>query len=84
MTFFWLHLTRKYITELWALLTFLSAHGHKANVAKAQLAATSVQFLGQSVTAGQRSILPDRAAAVRNLAKPSTVKGLWSFLGTCN
>lgn len=36
----------------------------KSNIAKAQLAVASVQFLGQSVTAGQRSILPDRTVAV--------------------
>lgn len=48
-----------------------------SNIAKAQLGVALVQFLGQSVTAGQRSILPDQTVAVCILTTLSIKEGLY-------
>ncbi len=41
-----------------------------------------VTFLGQTIGAGNRSITQDRAASVKAIPPPTTIKTLHSFLGT--
>ncbi len=54
-------------TELASLLDYLHKKG---------------TFLGQTIGAGNRSITQDRAASVKAIPPPNTIKTLRSFLGT--
>ncbi len=58
-------------TELASLLDYLHKKGHKCST-----------FLGQTIGAGNRSITQDRAASVKAIPPPNTIKTLRSFLGT--
>ncbi|KAL1276948.1 hypothetical protein QQF64_023621 [Cirrhinus molitorella] len=68
--------------ELTALLDYLQKKGHKCSFHKAQIAKNQVTFLGQTIGAGNRSITQDRAASVKAIPPPTTIKTLRSFLGT--
>ncbi len=69
-------------TELASLLDYLHKKGHKCSFHKAQVAKKQVTFLGQTIGAGNRSITQDRAASVKAIPPPNTIKTLRSFLGT--
>ncbi len=69
-------------TELASLLDYLHKKGHKCSFHKAQIAKKQVTFLGQTIGAGNRSITQDRAASVKAIPPPTTIKTLRSFLGT--
>ncbi len=69
-------------TELASLLDYLHKKGHKCSFHKAQIAKKQVTFLGQTIGAGNRSITQDRAASVKAIPPPTTIKTLHSFLGT--
>ncbi len=69
-------------TELASLLDYLHKKGHKCSFHKAQVAKKQVTFLGQTIGAGNRSITQDRAASVKAIPPPNTIKKLRSFLGT--
>ncbi len=69
-------------TELASLLDYLHKKGHKCSFHKAQIAKKQVTFLGQTIGAGNRSITQDRAASVKAIPPPNTIKTLRSFLGT--
>ncbi len=68
-------------TELASLLDYLHKKGHKCSFHKAQVAKKQVTFLGQTIGAGNRSITQDRAASVKAIPLPNTIKTLRSFLG---
>ncbi len=68
-------------TELASLLDYLHKKGHKCSFHKAQVAKKQVTFLGQTIGAGNRSITQDRAASVKAIPPPNTIKTLRSFLG---
>ncbi len=67
-------------TELASLLDYLHKKGHKCSFHKAQIAKKQVTFLGQIIGAGNRSITQDRAASVKAIPPPTTIKTLRSFL----
>lgn len=68
-----------------ALLEFLADQGHKVSKKKLQLAKQQVTYLGHSLTAEERKILPDRKQAIMNAPKPETKKPqMMSFLGMIN
>lgn len=69
-------------TELASLLDYLHKKGHKCSFHKAQIAKNQVTFLGQTIGTGNRSITQDRAASVKIIPPPTTIKALRSFLGT--
>ncbi len=69
-------------TEWASLLDYLHKKGHKCSFHKAQIAKKQVTFLGQTIGAGNRSITQDRAASVKAIPPPTTIKTLRSFLGT--
>ena len=71
-------------TNTIALLKFLAEHGHKVSKNKLQLVRQQVIYLGHSLTAEGKTILPDRKMAIMNAPKPVTKKQMMSFLGILN
>ncbi len=63
-------------TELASLLHYLHKKGHKCSFHKAQIDKKQVTFLGQTIGAGNRSITQDRAASVKAIPPPTTIKTL--------
>uniref|UniRef100_A0AAX7U003 ribonuclease H n=1 Tax=Astatotilapia calliptera TaxID=8154 RepID=A0AAX7U003_ASTCA len=66
------------------LLQHLQQTGHKASAKKMQYCQTSVQYLGFTLSHGQRSMTTDRVKAVTSVPKPTTQKEMLSFLGMVN
>ncbi len=69
-------------TELASLLDYLHKKGHNAAFTKLKSLKKQVTFLGQTIGTGNRSITQDRAASVKAIPPPNTIKTLRSFLGT--
>lgn len=67
--------------HLRTLLTSAIAVGLKFNPSKCHFAYPSLRVLGHQVSTDGLSILEDRAAAIRELAVPTTLKELWHVLG---
>ena len=61
-----------------ALFKFLAEHGHKVSKNKLQLVRRQVIYLGHSLTAEGKTILPDRKMAIMNAPKPVTKKQMMS------
>lgn len=55
--------------------------GLRFNPTKCHFAYPSLKVLGHRVSTNGLSILDDRAAAIRELATPRTLKELWHVLG---
>lgn len=72
------------LIDTMALLEFLADQGHKVSKKKLQLVKQQVTYLGHSLTAEERKILPDRKQAIMNAPKPETKKQMMSFLGMIN
>lgn len=45
---------------------------------------TSVTFLGHHVSAGGKTLSPERIQRIKDLPKPRTKKQMLSFLGVCS
>ena len=67
--------------HLRVLLDSAIAVGLKFNPSKCHFAYPSLRVLGHRVSTDGLSILEDRAAAIRELATPKTLKELWHILG---
>ena len=67
--------------HLCVLLDSAISVGLRFNPAKCHFAYPSLTVLGHRVSTDGLSILEDRAAAIRELATPSTLKELWHILG---
>ena len=70
-----------HLQYLCLLFDQLSQHGLVINVAKCQFGCNEVDFLDHRIIHNGILPLPDKVAAITNFPKPSTVKGLWEFLG---
>ena len=68
-------------SHLATLLDSAIAVGLKFNPAKCHFASPSLRVLGHRVSTDGLSVLEDRAAAIRELATPRTLKELWHVLG---
>ena len=67
--------------HLTALLDSAISVGLKFNPTKCHFAYPSLRVLGHQVSTDGLSVLEDRAAAIRELAAPRTLKELWHVLG---
>lgn len=67
--------------HLGALLDSAIAVGLKFNPTKCHFAFPSLKVLGHRVSTEGLSVLDDRAAAIREMATPRTLKELWHALG---
>lgn len=70
-----------HVRHLRMLLDSAIAMGLRFNPAKSHFAYPSLTVLGHRVSIDGLSILEDRAAAIRELATPRTLKDLWHILG---
>ena len=68
-------------SHLATLLDSAIAVGLKFNPSKCHFAYPSLKVLGHRVSTDGLSVLEDRAAAIRELATPRTLKELWHVLG---
>jgi hypothetical protein len=66
------------------VLRILQQNGLVINASKCVFGATTVEFLGHSVTAAGISPLADRVTAICRFPRPNTVRELQSFLGLIN
>lgn len=70
-----------HLEDLQQVMELLQQHRFRVNLAKAQLCQTSVRVLGEIISAdGERKVDPNRLAGLDNLAKPTSLKQLQSFL----
>jgi len=74
----------EHVQHLQEVLTRLQQHGLVLNAEKCVLGVESVDYLGHQVSASGISPLPDRVAAITKFPRPTTVRGLQTYLGMVN
>ena len=71
----------EHLTHVRKVLTALKAAGLTANPAKCEWGGKQLQFLGHIIGSGEMSIPKARIQALKSYVKPTTKRGLRSFLG---
>jgi hypothetical protein len=74
----------EHLHHLRLLFERLKKHGLVINLAKCQFGRSEISFLGHLITSHGSKPLPDKVEAIRNFARPETVKGLQQFAGMIN
>ena len=66
------------------VLERLRATSLQANIKKSEFSVTRTKYLGFIVSTDRVATDPEKVEVVRNWQRPTTVKGIQSFLGFCN
>jgi len=74
----------EFLNRLRKVFQLLQSNGLRLKVSKCVYAATSLDFLGHTISSNGVALSKDRIAAIRDLPQPKSIKGLRSFLGSLN
>ncbi len=74
----------EFLENLDKVLGKLAEHGIIVKPSKCRLGVSSVEYLGMRITAETVEMTPDRKRAILDIAKPTTVTEMRSFLGVVN
>lgn len=80
----WSETEEEHQTHVRQVLERLKKAGLQADIKKCEFHVTETRFLGFIIGTKGVAVDPDKVAAVKQWAPPTTVKGVQSFLGFCN
>ncbi len=74
----------QHVEHLELVLERLQSHGLVLNAEKCELGAAEVDYLGHRISAGGVRPLAAKTAAIKNFQRPTTARGLQTYLGMVN
>ncbi len=74
----------QHMASIRAVLTRLFENGLKISITKCRWGQPKCQFLGYELREGKTLPSPKLVKAIEDFPRPSTVKRVLSYLGTCN